>query len=417
MSRILAELLGADEPSLNATLSQLESESGHPKVDVRILSDLVASLRFKMRELGLDPEDTNGEELYYALQQLAGLHDSFLARIVGSIEKQNNEELCIKLKELITKLQIPLDAWVIRQSVAKKLLKSNPPKKAMKLLAYKSIDSMLKRERVSAIYLATQLSESAAWQQRFIRSYKQLKPSDFEKRQIEILPLPSKKINVAAGAFVSENRHNIATIKELGTIYLLPLDIHEGRGTTLILVTMLLKAINEIRSFSSYLKLEQVKSNFGLTVAKAVKGSQPSALQLSGRQLPWQIIQQYLSGLKELDYPEILTPHLQAEDLVWSKPEDVLYRVEPALKFWQDMDWVAALHGQTIVPVNLIDNAISYCNDLPYGQHSTVHFQKSLYGKIYLHYLAQKPISIRLIDGLDYMLVGSRYPIDEEVFV
>jgi hypothetical protein len=181
-------------------------------------------------------------------------------------------------------------------------------------------------------------------------------------------------------------------------------------------MTMLIRAMNEIRSFSTYLKLEQVKPNFGLNVVRALNGPSSPMLTVAGQGLPWGIIQQYFSASTPEQYPEVFSPHVQAEDLQWVKPEDVLYRLEPALKFWHDMSTVAALHDGGPVPLGLVDNVVSYCNSLSYDRRTIRYFQKALYSELYLRYLNQWPLNQDLLAHLDASLIGARPVFTEEVW-
>ena len=68
MSRVLSQLMGVAEPRLRMQLQQLEKAAGMPGADIRLMMEIVGQTRGKMRELGLDPHDTTGRELYSALQ-------------------------------------------------------------------------------------------------------------------------------------------------------------------------------------------------------------------------------------------------------------------------------------------------------------------------------------------------------------
>src|SRR5947208_2061243 len=67
MSKTLARLLGKSEKEVVAAISKLEALCGYPSEDVRLLAENKQKLRAKTMQLGLDPDDTTDEELYYAL--------------------------------------------------------------------------------------------------------------------------------------------------------------------------------------------------------------------------------------------------------------------------------------------------------------------------------------------------------------
>ena len=411
---VLSELLGASEPNLSEIIKRLEYAGGHPNIDVRLTAEIIGLAGMKTKELGLDSNDTSGRELYHSLQLLVSKHDKFLSKIMGSQEDES-----VKLEALvktINKLDLPKGCWTLKNAAAKKLLKTTAPKQAMKILGYKSVDSMLKREQPSNIYLAIRLSEQPSWQEKFIKQYKDLRPSDFTKSDVAILTIDDKRLLPISKSFVKLKRHNILSLKEFGLITLLPLPDEATRGAHLTILTMLVNAVNEMRAHSTYLKLQQVKPNFGVLVSETLLGQIPG-LTIAGQRLPWRIVHQYLSRIETIHHPDIFGPHVQPEDVAWHKPEDVLFRLEPALKFWENVDFVGALRDGQTVSFNLMDNSLNYCNNLPYRRQTSSYLQDSLLSELYLRYLLETPLGERMLNKLDDGLVGEHSSIFEEVGV
>lgn len=71
MENHLAEVLGSDHPLLVKTISDFERASGHTGIDTRLIADLTEKAHQVMREIGLDPANTETIELYNALNSLA----------------------------------------------------------------------------------------------------------------------------------------------------------------------------------------------------------------------------------------------------------------------------------------------------------------------------------------------------------
>ena len=76
---------------------------------------------------------------------------------------------------------------------------------------------------------------------------------------------------------------------------------------------------------------------------------------MAGNHVHWRIIQRYFGKLEGESHPEIFQPHLQPEDLHWRKAEEVLYKLEPALHFWYDLDYVGVMKDGRPVTFNLMD--------------------------------------------------------------
>src|SRR5580704_14077175 len=89
MTRVLSELLGATEPTFHRVISRLEAVSGHSNTDIRLSTEIERATKHKLKELGLDPKDTTGEELYAALQQRVKADDE---RLVAVLRKRFGDE-------------------------------------------------------------------------------------------------------------------------------------------------------------------------------------------------------------------------------------------------------------------------------------------------------------------------------------
>jgi hypothetical protein len=407
MSKILSQLLDAKEPMFTMALNQLEQVSGQPAADVRLISEISQTVRSKTNELGLDPNDTTEKELYHGLQSLVQLHNSYLAKAIGSDSNDPLDKQLTCIYKTLQKLPISKSCWVIKHSSIKRLLKTIPPKKVMKQLGYKSIDSMLKRERMSEICTAIRFMETRSWQDRFVKSYKKLSPSDFEIRDIEILYLDNKKWKNSADDFIYAQRHNITHLKELGVIMILPIPVKKLKGVVITVLPLALHYINEIRSYSAFFKLQQVRFDFGEILVRTILEDPNVTAKIAGQPLHWRIIQRHFGSSKNKIQPDTFEPHVQIDDLFWRKAEDILYRIEPALKFWENLDYVATINSDNPVSLSLMDNAVSYCNGLEFGQQATGHFRESLWNELYMRYMGYETIEDEVLHQLNKQVLTS----------
>ena len=402
MSRVLSELLGADEPKFTLTLRQLEATSGGPDADVRLTSDIARKAYQKQKELGLDPRDTTGEELYHTLQALIKKHDEFLAQAIGVTELTDTDELLVCIVKAVERLAFTKSCWAIKPSVGKRLIRAMPPKKVMKQLGYKSIDSMLKRENIYEIYAALRLAESPTWLDRFISSYRQLQTSDFETRNIKIISLSAKRWGDVPRNYVYHHHRNLTHLKEFGIIVVLPLPGEHLRGICITVLSLLLYYVNEIRLYSTFFKLQQVKPNFADIFVTALRKDTSDTAMLAGQPLHWRAIQRHFGRLRRNALPAIFEPYVQPDDLLWQQAETLLYRLEPALKFWEGMDYVAVPTKGRPISFNLMDNALGYCNQLPYSRRVGQHFRASLWDELWVRYMSQTTLEQEVIKQLDY---------------
>jgi hypothetical protein len=401
MSRVLSELLEAKEPWFSQSIRAMEAASLHPNLDIRMTTEIGLKAQQKMRELGLDPRNTNGWELYQSLQDLVAIHDSFLAQALGIKDASSVYEVLPKLLPVIKKLPISKSSWALKHSVVRRLLKENQPKKTMKELGYRSVDSMLKREPVSQVLAAARLVEPLQWQKRFTKSYAGLEPTDFEIRSVEIVLPTSRHWQVLGGRYAQTSRHNVLQLRELGTIIVLPLPNIRLRGAAITLLSVMLHQLNELRVYSTFFKMQQVKPQFGEIISDVLLKDTPRYAELAGQQLHWRVLHRYMGRQSGQNLASIFEPHVQIEDLEWRGAEELLYRIEPALKFWEGMDSVGVIRDGKPISLSLHDNVLNYCNGLEYGQQRSKHMQANLWDELYIRYLEQETISQKLAEQFE----------------
>lgn len=402
---LLSKLLAAEEPLFTMAVKQLEESAGRPGQDVRLMSDVIAKTHKVTRALGLDTHDTTGEELYRALLNKVRIHDEHLARHIGGTDPADVQSLLPLIKRTVERADVPRSAWVLKRSAAKKLLHDNPPAKVMKRLGYTSVESMTKRENLAEIYGALRFAETPAWLKRFNKTYKSLTAMDFETRDIEIVVMDNERWGDVAEEFVRKKRHNITHLKELGVILMLPIRFEKLPGLTITALPLLLHYMNEIRLYSAFFKLQQVKSNFGKIVAETLNADIRSAAVMSGTHVHWRVIQRYYGNLEHEEHPEIFEPHVQPEDLHWRHAEEELFLIDPELGFWRGLDYAGVMAGDSPVSFNLMDMSISYATSAPYEHRAVHHMRESLWNELFMRYMGHKTLEQQILGQLDNNMI------------
>ena len=385
----------------SATVAALERASGQQSADVRLSAEIVGKVHAKIRALGLDPNDTNGPELYSALLDMVRLHDDFLVRHIGGTDQSDVADLMPRIVLIAEKIRMPRTVWALKHSVGKKLLKEQPPKHLMKALGYRSLESLLKREPMGKVFAALRFAESSAWQENFLRQYTKLSPSDFEPRTAEIFYVQGAKWEKMSMAFIQTRHHNITHSKEMGSILVLPLPVKKLSGITITALPLLLHYINELRVYSAFFKLQQVKSDFGAIIHKTLKEDPSNHAEMAGQKLHWRTLHRHFGNKPSILHPELFEPHVQPEDLEWRQAEEILMGLEPALDFWRGLDFVGAMYGDQRVSLNLMDVATNYINQLPYGQQVSTHLRSSLSNELYERYLGHPALEAQVLRQLD----------------
>jgi hypothetical protein len=238
MSRKISMLLDQPEPMVNKLLSELEDKNGYPSHDARHIAENSQKVRLKIVALGLDPEDTTGEELYHALinkykQDCRKFDRYFLNGRHGFYPTTSIAEAIIK-----EHIGLP-EVWTLKNKAARNVLKFNSPKRVMKLLNYRSVDSLLKREDVQEIYLASHVLETASWHKAVNRAVAKLNQFDFELR-------PLKLVNLNYRRWVgSVYQRQVIADNDVGAIAIWPSD----ESQKIPLLTMVLLLAEELSAY------------------------------------------------------------------------------------------------------------------------------------------------------------------------
>lgn len=394
MTRLLSELLDAREPTFRLNVRELERASGNPSADIRLSTEILQQVQSKLRELGLDPQNTTGEELYAALQTRLLGDEQRLRQHLGLEESTSSVEVLSAVEKFVQSLDVPRSCFALRTSVAKRLLQAVPPKKSMKHLGYRSLDSMLKHEPLPQLFTAAALYEPAHWHKALMEKYRQLRPSDFETRRISLFYPTSKRWEALAEEFAATRRHTSIAFKELGAIVVLPV---QAKLPAMAITTtlLLLDSMNDIRCSSAFLKLQQVKPDFGSLAGEVASGEPHTAAHLAGWRLPWRLLQRYYSSVRALYHPALFEPHVQPEDLQLIKAEEALAQQIPALEFWVGTPHLALVDRGQTVSLNMLDVALSAANSLSFEDRTAQHVQASVWQELLTRYL--NPYNLELV--------------------
>lgn len=398
MSRVLSTLLGAHEVSFRLQLQQLERAAGLPSADIRLSSQILQATRHKIRELGLDPSDTTGRELYAVLQTKLAKDEVKVRASLNLRADIQPLDVLEHVQRKLSKLDQHSDLYVIKQAKAKQILKKLKPKATMKRLGYRSMDSMLKHEAIGQLMAACQMTESSEWHEAKLKEYAKLQPQDFEPKKPHFVVPSAKQWPQIAEAHTAKHKHTIVTVPELGTVVILPMS-KDLPGLAITTFVLALHALNEMRALSAYLKLQQVRPDFGQVVSDAILQEPLTDVELGGEKLPWRSVHWFYGHGHAAYHPEVFEPHVQEEDLAWHSIEGSVATLHPVLTFWEETEMLGLLDGKDAVSLNILDVALGVCNKLEYTNRALHNMREALGRELFARYLHQ--------DNLQTMLAGS----------
>lgn len=405
MTRILSELLGAREPAFHQGLQQLERASGGVSEDIRLTTEILHAMQDRLRQLGLDPLDTTGRELYAALMQRVKEDNAIFQDLLGVASVDDGKQLTTIVERFIQTLDMPKEVFALRSVAAKRLLRKYPPRRAMKRLGYRSVDSMLKHEPCSLIFTAAHLVETAPWHKQITAAYRRLTPSDFECRDLQIMAPVNRRWESLAQEYVLQAKQNIIGLRELGTVVLLPLPTLRIEAAPLAVTLLVLQAVNEIATASTYLKMHQVRADFGEVVADISRNEPLTKAEIAGSALPWKVVHRYFARHPEAYNPHLFEPHVHQDDLHWHAAEDLLQKLHPRFEFWSGSGHLGLLAKGGIVSLNIMDSVLSFCNTLPYEKRLVHYARNHIWHELLLRYMRQANIEQTVHDQLGGELI------------
>lgn len=407
MATFLKDLLDAEEPLFSLSLKDLEKASGHHGVDVKLIGDITRLAHESVRSMNLEPNHTSGQELYHGLMARVSEDNKRLASVIGVSDPDNVRSAVPLMIKAAQQVDFKRKVFVLKHAKAKQFLRQMPPQKLMTSLGYKQVDDMFKNEDFDEIYTALRFSEGEEWLNSYDELFTSVKASDYEERELRIVEMNHKKYVDLAEHFVAKKLHNVTHTKEMGVIVVVPMKTEKMKGLMLKSLPLLLHYMNEVKLYSTFFKLKSQRvKNFGEVVMQTLIADTGTSAQMAGQHVHWRVIQRYLGRHKEEAPVEAFEPHVQPEDLHWRRAEDLLYQIDPKLKFWQDRDYVAVSYDRFPVSLNLFDVSFAYSNSESYQNRYAYHFRESLWNELFARYMGMANLEQQILQQLDNDMIA-----------
>lgn len=400
MSKALSKLLGQPDHLVASFINHLERLSGAATEDIRLLNETSHKIMDKNISLGLDPTDTNGQELYYAAQARFAANCANFEKVISADKNVALAKKLSRLAKLAGYSGACKEVWVLKHSVAKDLLRVHPPKALMRQLHYRSIESMLKHENVVGLFGALSFTTSARWQHVFHKAQAKLSPLDFELRELEIVSLAAKRWQG-----VLPNSISINSVAELGAVIILPTKAAE-QADSLAMLALILQAAEKIRIISIIAKAQQGRGAFGEAVSKIWQGDLPHLASLGGHSLSWQSFLNHLGHQPETVHPVELEPYIYPQDLHWQDVNEQMSKLHPSLAWWRDSAHLLHAVGRG-VSLNAADVSLNHIRGAEYKQRSLSGGRQAFWDELISRYLSHPMIFDRVAAQLDQSLTPS----------
>jgi len=400
----LAKLLRTKEGVVLDLEKKMARISGKKGVVDKIIKENDERVEEALKELFPQKKSFKAEEVFWALINKTKETDQILFNYFG-YEKSAEigaRNLINATKDLAGKLT----GFYLKKEKAAELLKLNPPKNIISALGYNNIDEALEKEDVFEVFCALRIAESEDWLNNvFFEPYHNLKKEDFEQREIKIMVLPDRCINIAK-KFLGEKLHHMSHLKEMGIVFIIPIK-KQLPGEVLYLLFMILHYTYEVDWHSRLFEKYSQTSDFAKKMIAALKVEVSSMPLPNGEKMSWRLAPKYLAKHNP-DDPRLFEPHISPEAWHYTRAGKAIKKFskdnpELGLDFWKDSDVVCEYFPSedVLVSFDMFDNGISLLKQSNFESKYLYHQQEALWNKIFIRYLGEEALDKIMMDNLD----------------
>lgn len=390
MSKYLSILLGAIEPQFSQLIASFEKTAAGPGVDVRLAAEIRVTLSKKLKELGLDPNDTTAEELYHTLAGRAIQDNLYLCETLKIGANATSVVTIQKLARYFSKSPLVPEIWSLKRTTLKRLLAEHIPHKTMKALRYRSANSMLKRESPASIYAAALLIEGPRYQQTLVASVKKLESSDFELSKIEFVQFAPERWTVIK-RYLKLKTVPVYSIPEANAIVIIPADTAQTSTLALLVSALILHEMRRLKEHASYLKFLSLGSNLHMHVRALATEGRIHMLSIQDQRIYWHHIHRVFAHSPE--GRSYLEPHVNQDDLDWTMIEASLASIDERLAFWVDTHVVGFASDTRAVSLHLIDVCLNALYRRDFTESGKRFLQEILWDELIVRYMEVPPFS------------------------
>lgn len=393
----LAKILRADKHALYKIEDRLSHVTGKTGIIEKIVEENEYRIKESLLTLGVS-RDAGVKEVYDSLISKIEADDHLIFQAIGGAVC-NSQKDCNSILEIVKKAAEVNHGFFLKQEVARRLLKNEPPKKVMDFLGYDSVDAMLAKENLLEVYSALRFLEGNEWLNGvFFKQYEKLNPVDFEERKIVVHAL-NEKWNEVTRKFVMKKWHNISHLKELGVVFVIPISLGFS-GELLRMMSLVAHYLHEVPFYSEiFKKIAEVPETFSENFVSLLRGDVTEKHLSENDRALFLVVQRYLAKDDENDW-RLFVPRINPEALHWVKAEEDLVKMSgqidgfsKELQFWHNLDWVGdyfkdEIGNDALVSFNLVDTVMSLVKQKELIKY-LYHHQEALWNKIFMSYFSQ----------------------------
>lgn len=374
MTRLLVRLFEAPEVQFRSLIDEWEKKTGRQSVDISLTNQLMHNSKAILEYANLS-KDASEREVYHALNDLISRENSKIEEKLGISDASSPSDLLKKILKFVEEKDIAGQSFYLKSSKAKEFLKKHPPKKIMKALGYRSIDSMLKREPYGLVINLAKSREGVEWNREYTRFCSNLVGSDFSLHDVTINIISDKTANKMAEQGFSRS-YLVRNCPELGAIFLLAPHRRFNMDVITCLVAVL-DAIYLTRQYGSYFNFQSFQKDFGKKISAVItQGIRPgSADEFS---VMWPAAWHHIVK-SSIDDPLVLESKID-------KPSDIVVAHFDLSVPWHKFEYLS-YGNDNPVSLNLLDVVTNASNDVKFDNRFLHALQQEVWDKLSSEYI------------------------------
>ncbi len=387
---------------------QMRSITGKTGVLEAIALENQQRIRQALEVFSLDHHIT-AETVSQALLERLRQEDKDLHRVFGhpDFTKSSSVQPIIDAAKEVAE---PPRGLFLKKDKASEMLQRTPPPNLLEAFGYNSASELLEKEDFWQVFASLRFAESQEWMnEKFLPQYEELTPSDFERREVKVIFLEPKWIEIAQ-QFIQKKYHNLSHLKELGLVFVVPLPV-EVPGMLTQVFALMLHYLNEIPFYSKLTdKYSREPETFTDNVIAMLRGEvgQASEASTNAEEMQWLIVQRYLAKDDPRD-ERLFVPHVNPEAIHWEKAQEQMVAFSykyGALQYnlWHSLDWVGDFfpsqkEGELLVSFDLVDNIMSLVKEETLIKY-LYHHQEALWNRLFIEYTGSR-------DKMEQMMIDN----------
>jgi hypothetical protein len=278
----------------------------------------------------------------------------------------------------------------------KRILQAYPPKKTLRLLKLRSIESVLKRTDPRILYCLAQQLEDASWHAQAQARMKRMNSKDVDWHAVQTLVVPVSWYEKIAPHVTKKGLW--LESPETASICLFPELPLRQPGSIILLVGTLLQAVEKYCVISHAQARSMYQIGQSEVLQAVAKQEVPELLKIHGLQPSWHVV--YALSKRGV-LPEVLVDEFgSVTDEIWLSAKQKLLQLLDDTELWTGSEFLGLKTDDGVVSCNILDVALDALAARDYASKSWKHLEYALMQELQTRYSTQDIVKQALVGQL-----------------